>query len=60
MTECRRVARHGGHIEQDERMGLVIQVGIGSDSAADRIDGKVPIRIARINGIAGAVGTCVR
>ena len=58
VAESRRFSRHGGHVEQHERMALVIEVGVGADHARDRIDGKVSVRVTRINGIAGTVGTC--
>lgn len=57
VAECRRISGHGGHVEQDERMRFVIQIGIGSNGAVNRVDGKVSIWIARIDGIAGAIRT---
>ena len=60
VSESWRVSRHGGYVEQDEGMRLVIQFRIGPDDSGDRVNGEVPIWIAGINGVAGCVGTCAR
>lgn len=57
VAESGRLSRHGGDVEQDEGMRLVIQFRIGPDDSGDRVNGEVAIRIAGIDGVAGCVGT---
>jgi hypothetical protein len=57
VSESGWLSRHGGDVEQDEGMRLVIQFRIGPDDSGDRVNGEVAIRIAGIDGVAGCVGT---
>jgi len=55
VAERRWFARHGGHVEQHERMVLMVQFGVGPDHSRHRVDGKVSVGVARIDRVANAV-----